>query len=133
MSQITVDARGHLCPQPLIMTSKALKELAAGDQMTVLIDNETSKQNVCRFLTDNGADAICTEEDGVFTLRVRRVSDEIPDAKVEEYCQAPVAQPHVIVINSDTMGSGSEAPVAFHLLMSPISILSDRPSTYSIA
>ncbi|MDY0255531.1 MAG: sulfurtransferase TusA family protein, partial [Tenuifilaceae bacterium] len=50
----TVDAKGELCPKPLIMTKKALGEMGDNETLEVLIDNETSMKNVTRFLTDNG-------------------------------------------------------------------------------
>jgi TusA-related sulfurtransferase len=46
----TVDARGQVCPKPLILTKQALKEVSPGEQISVLIDNPTSRQNVERFL-----------------------------------------------------------------------------------
>ena len=53
MKDITVDARGVLCPKPLIMTKKQLSKTAKDTSFLVLIDNETSKENVERFLSDN--------------------------------------------------------------------------------
>ena len=72
MENKIVDARGMVCPKPLIMTKTALMELAPGQSMTVLIDNETSKQNVERFLQDNGAASAMTEKNGVYTLTVTK-------------------------------------------------------------
>ena len=42
-----VDARGKLCPQPVIMTKK---EADGGElEITVIVDNETAKSNVLKF------------------------------------------------------------------------------------
>ncbi|MGB4439641.1 MAG: sulfurtransferase-like selenium metabolism protein YedF [Sedimentibacter sp.] len=42
-----VDARGKLCPQPVIMTKK---EADNGEvEITVIVDNETAKSNVLKF------------------------------------------------------------------------------------
>ncbi len=46
-----VDARGYSCPEPVLMTKKALKN---GTPLVVLVDNETPLQNVRRFATNNG-------------------------------------------------------------------------------
>lgn len=44
---IIVDARGKLCPQPVIMTKK---EVDAGErEITVIVDNETARENVLKF------------------------------------------------------------------------------------
>jgi len=108
MSETIVDARGHPCPKPVIMSKKALGELSPGEEMTVLIDNEISKQNVCRFLQENGADATCTEADGLFTVRVKKTHSEMPSPSVEDYCKVPVTKAHVIAIKNDKMGFGSD-------------------------
>ena len=49
----TVDARGLSCPQPVLMT---LNEIKAGqaDEILVMVDNEASKENVCRAATTKG-------------------------------------------------------------------------------
>ncbi len=108
MSGRTVDARGLLCPKPLIMTKKALQELLPGEEVTILLDNETSKENVHRFLQDNGADAAWSEADGVFTIRVTKTTDAMQEAEADEYCEVPAAKPHVIAVKNDKMGFGSE-------------------------
>ncbi|MBM6924927.1 sulfurtransferase TusA family protein [Pseudoflavonifractor phocaeensis] len=46
-----VDARGYSCPEPVLMTKKALKN---GTPLVVLVDNETPLQNVRRFAMNNG-------------------------------------------------------------------------------
>ena len=43
----TVDARGYLCPQPVMMLVKQMKAQKEG-QFDILVDNETSRENVCR-------------------------------------------------------------------------------------
>lgn len=42
----TVDARGRSCPQPVLMAKKALE---AEDAISILVDNNTAKENVSRF------------------------------------------------------------------------------------
>ena len=41
----TIDARGLSCPQPVLLTLEAIKKTAKG-QLTVLVDTDTSKENV---------------------------------------------------------------------------------------
>ena len=43
----TVDARGLSCPEPVIMTKKALA--SKDSSYEILVDNITDKQNVTRF------------------------------------------------------------------------------------
>ncbi|WP_022852628.1 sulfurtransferase TusA family protein [Thermodesulfatator atlanticus] len=49
----TIDARGLSCPQPVLLTLEAIKEGSA-DEMVVLVDNETAKENVTRAVTSQG-------------------------------------------------------------------------------
>ncbi|MBU8921415.1 MAG: sulfurtransferase-like selenium metabolism protein YedF [Bacteroidales bacterium] len=84
-----VDARGRSCPEPLIMTRKGLTGIGLNEKMRVLIDNETSKINVERFLKDNGMEVTFTEKDGVFELTVIKSKEDMTSTKVEEYCVLP--------------------------------------------
>ncbi len=45
MRQI-VDARGLQCPQPVVLTSKAI---TVADQVTVIVDNAVARENVTRL------------------------------------------------------------------------------------
>jgi len=46
-----IDARGLSCPQPVVLTQKAIKSGATDFQ--VIVDNETSKENVIRCIENN--------------------------------------------------------------------------------
>ncbi|MGP1437800.1 MAG: sulfurtransferase TusA family protein [Treponema sp.] len=43
---LEVDARGLSCPEPVVRTKKAFE---ANNSFSVLVDNETAKENVTRF------------------------------------------------------------------------------------
>lgn len=52
MSQI-VDARGLSCPQPVLMTLDEIKRQARGE-IEVLVDTDTSRENVSRAAESRG-------------------------------------------------------------------------------
>lgn len=109
MSEKKVDARGMLCPKPLIMVKKALTELGPGEQLTVLLDNETAKENVTRFLRDHGANPVSSENDGVFFIKAEKSRRDLPSTRVERYCgPEDGSKPLVMVFNHSGMGAGSE-------------------------
>jgi selenium metabolism protein YedF len=110
MSETTVDARGQICPVPLIMTKKTLGEVALGDTLRILIDNEVSKNNVERFLADNGFASTCAVVGGLFTLTVAKSKADLVRTDTESYCASSPrpAGDHVFLIASDKMGSGSD-------------------------
>ena len=85
----TVDARGLLCPKPLILTKKALKEVGVNEKFLVLIDNETSKQNVERFLKDNNAGSEFVQKENLFEIIVTKFAENLPAPEVNDYCELP--------------------------------------------
>jgi selenium metabolism protein YedF len=107
-----VDTRGQLCPAPLIAAKKALKETSEGETFRVLTDNQTSFDNLCRFLKDNGAGFQVDESQGVWTMTVTRKTGENVETKVEEYCIPAISHfekgNYVVAITSDKMGEGDE-------------------------
>lgn len=50
---ITVNASGLSCPQPVMLTKKALSNLSSG-RVEVLVDTATSRNNVSRFAENKG-------------------------------------------------------------------------------
>lgn len=109
MTITTLDACGLRCPQPLMLAKKALEGLAEGERLRVLIDNETSRDNLVRFLRDHGMAPVLSFAEGVHTLEVEKVSGAAALGDAAAYCSPvrPGAGP-VIVINRQGMGSGSE-------------------------
>ena len=49
---IQVDARCLSCPQPVLLTKKAMEQ--SSDSYSVIVDNETAMQNVQRFMSSKG-------------------------------------------------------------------------------
>lgn len=62
MSSI-VDARGLSCPQPVLMTVKEIKKIQRGE-IVVLVDTDTSKENVSRAAASHGWSLKSVEPDG---------------------------------------------------------------------
>lgn len=66
----TIDARGLSCPEPVILTRQAM---AGGEaSYAVLVDNNTSKENVTRYAEHQGYRVSVTEADGEFTLTLTK-------------------------------------------------------------
>ncbi|NHB70079.1 sulfurtransferase-like selenium metabolism protein YedF [Perlabentimonas gracilis] len=106
----TVDAKGELCPKPLIMTKKALGEMGDNETLEVLIDNETSMKNVTRFLTDNGFTPSVRSDGNVFHVLVNKTGELPESAPVEEYCEIDLPQKsnYVVAFQRDKLGDGAE-------------------------
>lgn len=52
MSNI-VDARGLSCPQPVLLTMEKIKKMKKG-KIAILVDTDTSRENVSRAATSQG-------------------------------------------------------------------------------
>jgi selenium metabolism protein YedF len=126
MEMRIVDTKGQLCPKPIIETKKVLKEISIGDTFTVITDNETSFNNLKKFLSDNNAKFKINYEEGVWSLEVTKLSVEVKSKPEEEYC-SPVLSglvngDYVIAITSEYMGQGDE-DLGRKLMKSFISII----------
>ena len=66
----TLDARGLSCPEPVIMIRKAMKTKEASYDM--IIDNHASKENVTRFAEKAGYRVTLKENNGEYTLEMRK-------------------------------------------------------------
>ncbi|MEW6513830.1 MAG: sulfurtransferase-like selenium metabolism protein YedF [Pseudomonadota bacterium] len=106
MTEIVVDARGQLCPKPLILTKQALKDNIVGTQIVVLIDNETSCQNVERFVRDNGMTPHIGADGSEFILRFTKHAPELAVPDAESYCVPAASASYVISLASETVGRG---------------------------
>ncbi len=68
----TLDARGLSCPQPVLM---ALNEIKAGttDEITVLVDSDTAKENVSRAAGSKGWTVSgISEQEGVYNVTIKK-------------------------------------------------------------
>lgn len=65
-----VDARGVSCPEPVLLTKKALAQNCA--QIEIIVDNHTAKGNVERFLRISGYRSEVEEKNGEFKILARK-------------------------------------------------------------
>lgn len=98
-----VDARGLACPQPVIVTRKALQENA---EVTTIVDNETSQHNVTKMAQKMGA-TVETEQktDGMY-LHITKGANQQPADQHSVPTSAGTAGPIVIVAPDQIMGRG---------------------------
>jgi len=67
-----VDARGLSCPQPVLMTIDEIKA-GATSEIEILVDTETSKENVSRAATSQGWEVTNVSEEGdEYTIAIRK-------------------------------------------------------------
>jgi tRNA 2-thiouridine synthesizing protein A len=73
MATSTLDVRGLACPLPVLRANKALRGLAAGDELTVLATDPAAPKDFQSFCATSGHRLVASSEaEGVFTLVVRK-------------------------------------------------------------
>lgn len=73
MAEITIDARGMLCPLPIIELARAAAKASAGDELTVECTDVAARTDVPAWARMTGNEFVGeTETDGgAFALTVR--------------------------------------------------------------
>lgn len=70
---ITLNTVGQLCPMPIIMTSKKMKEMRSGDVLEVLSDDAGIKKDMPAWCSSTRNEYIgLVEEGNVFKVYVRK-------------------------------------------------------------
>lgn len=101
-----VDGKGLLCPQPLILTRKALKKSETGESLVIECDNRTAYQNIITYLEDQALSPAGTEMNGLFRIEVIN-EPTLKDEAVQIAEGVGVkSSAYVVVVSSDRMGEG---------------------------
>jgi selenium metabolism protein YedF len=126
MSNETVDARGKLCPVPLVMTKKIYDSLSEGEQMQTLVDNPTSARNVQAFILESGGVVTSTTDGQVVTLSITKGAKS-QSGKAEDYCSTGIepAIPHIICVTRDSMGNGEPRELGKALMQAFLRTIKD--------
>jgi len=99
MKEKIVDTRTLSCPKPLIMTKKALSETE--ELVTVIVDNDISKENIETFLRDNNFNYKTIKEENVYKISIAgRLNSTIQKEQKRNS--------NIIAISSDSMGRGDD-------------------------
>ncbi len=67
---IRIDTSGTSCPQPVLMTKKALSDNT--NEIEVIVDNNTSKANVTKFLTNKGFSVSIVEGNDNYIIKAEK-------------------------------------------------------------
>ncbi len=95
----TIDCSGLSCPLPVIETKKALEE-GHVDNLAVIVDNLTSRENVMRFLQSQGFSVSVMEENEKHRIEATKVQSDGKAIKTEKKL--------LVLIDGETVGRGSE-------------------------
>lgn len=121
--RVTIDARKQQCPIPVVRAKKGFQELAKGDTLLVMVDNEVAMQNLQKLAKQLNVKAVsekCGEDYHVELIPEGKDSadpasgsapaDTRSQAKEESgFGEAqPKDKKTVVVISSNLMGNGND-------------------------
>lgn len=110
----TVNALGEVCPIPIVMTKNAIREMTEAGKLEVLVDNETSVQNLMKMAKQKGYPATSEklEEGKYHVLMDIPAGAEKEMEETVETCpsagQKEKRENTVVVISSGQMGNGDD-------------------------
>jgi selenium metabolism protein YedF len=93
-----IDARGLQCPQPVILTKKALEEITSGEVITI-VDNITARENISRYAANMNFQHEVEEREGCFYIKIKKEDVAVNDTANNDF---------IIVITTDKLGAGEE-------------------------
>jgi TusA-related sulfurtransferase len=67
-----IDARNLSCPQPVVLTKNALKEVS---EVVTIVDNEAARDNVSRLGKNQGCDVTVEQKDDGIYLTLKTAGD----------------------------------------------------------
>lgn len=108
----TVDARGLACPQPVILTRKALQE--GGGPVTTIVDSDTAQRNVTRMAEKAGHTVTVETRGGDIYLRITGDAPEPQPLAVGR--AVPASGSLVLVVSSEFMGRGEHEELGLVLV-----------------
>jgi len=110
---IVIDCSGMLCPRPLIEAKKAYNQASIGEQLQLVVDNETAATNITTYFSGNGVASSTTCEGNKYKIAVKKVEtnqNTIASSNPAEYCTPTIkidkASNFVVAISSNKMGEG---------------------------
>lgn len=70
-----LDATGLLCPEPVMLLHRKVREMAAGDVLSVTATDPSTQRDIPKFCTFLGHELLLAEvrESGEFFYRIRKV------------------------------------------------------------
>lgn len=104
---IKIDAKGKMCPIPLVETKKALRSIEKDGTVAVMVDNETAKENLEKMAKELGYKFSSREADSG-NYEVVIIKGAGSEEAVEETIENSRSESTIVVISSNKMGEGSE-------------------------
>jgi len=105
-----VDCRGLTCPKPVILTKKEV-EAPDFDEIEVIVDNESSRENVKKYLMSANLKFTMDEKEGLYHFFAKKEGEvkKVEEPVVCEISNVAVETGLTYVIASDKFGDGDDS------------------------
>lgn len=117
-----IDVRGLACPTPVLQTKSAIEEVNQG-LIKVIVDNEASKQNVCRFLESRNFETSIKENGDDFLIIGKRKEGISPEVSTDKKARTDTKK-IMVMLATDRMGFGDDE-LGLKLMISYIKTLKE--------
>lgn len=113
-----IDMKGQPCPLPVIAAKKALKAAAAGDKVTIVVDNDIARQNLEKMASGLGHQASSAKRDDslIEVLIVAGTQKALPVAE---------GRGLTVAVSRDVLGAGPDDALGKALMKSFIQSLTE--------
>ena len=106
-----INAMGKQCPIPVVKTKKVIDKASVGDELEILVDNETAVNNLSRLANKTGCAFVSEKLQNKkyqvkMTVRTEQAGRDTDEE--DSVCEIPNKKMTVAVISSDTMGNGDD-------------------------
>jgi selenium metabolism protein YedF len=118
-----VDARNLSCPQPVMLTMKALEE---AEEVTTIVDNEAARENVARLGRSQGCEVNIQQRDDGIYLTLKKAKGELDKKEPQSATRT------VLFLGSDVVGRGDDYQLGSLLMqkfLHTLGGLKSRPET----
>jgi selenium metabolism protein YedF len=102
----TLDCKGLACPQPVLRTKQFVESTSESAEVSVVVDNAASAQNVLRFLESRGFDASLQQKGEDFEITAETSGEPTGDIAREDTDKS--LEKTLVLITKNTMGSGDD-------------------------
>lgn len=96
-----VDARGLVCPQPVVATKKALE--SGAEEVVTIVDGYAARDNVVKFALSQGRQARVEERDGNYHIYISGLeSQDVPELGT----RVSAINIQVVLVTANVLGQG---------------------------
>lgn len=108
-----VNAKGLACPLPVVETKKATENMAVGDKVSVYVDNKIAVENLIKFAKSRNYEVESKtisdkEYEVIMEITEKDKTEEGREFECEIYNDSSVSKNQVVVLSSETMGTGDD-------------------------